>query len=195
MAEMTYILIWCYWLPEHGPKSGKYIIAKFGQLTRRDPSEGVKYLLNLHSLTWRQEKIKRKTAQISYIWFRVHWLPEHAPKSAQYLFTKLDRLTETDPKEGAKIILKFFFLSQKKVIRKEQTTLWKEEKNSIPSIYHFGCTGWQSTPQNLFNNSLLILTQRPILRTNEGPSNSENCKNALYTILGAPVCRARHKIC
>ena len=61
-------------------------------------------------------------------------------QSVQYQFTKLDRLTATDPKEGAKIILKFF-LSWKQVIRKEQTTLWKEEKKPKCLIRGYWCTG------------------------------------------------------
>ena len=84
----------------------------------------------------------------------MHWLQKHASKSVQYHFTKLDWLTARDPKEGAKIICNFVFLSQKQAIRKKQTTLLQEEKEPECLICEFRCTGWQNTPQNLFNNSL-----------------------------------------
>ena len=43
---------------------------------------------------------------MTYIWFWVHWLAEHAPKSGICLFTKLVGLTVRNPREGAKIIFK-----------------------------------------------------------------------------------------
>ena len=52
----------------------------------------------------------KKNARIPYVWFWVHWLAEHTPKCVKYQFTKLGWLTARDPKEGAKYILKFFFL-------------------------------------------------------------------------------------
>ena len=72
---------------------------------------------------------QRKTAGMSYIWFWVQWLVEHAPKSVQYKFTKLGRLTATHPKEGAKIILKLLFLTRRPVFRKKQRALWIEKKS------------------------------------------------------------------
>ena len=77
-----------------------------------------------------------------YMWFWVHWLTEYVPKSVQYQFTKLYRLTARDPKEGAKIIWKFVFLYQKQVIGKKQRTLCKEEKDPKCLICDFECTGW-----------------------------------------------------
>ena len=50
----TYIWLWVHSLEEHGQKSCKYIFTKSGRLTGRDPSEGVKIILYLHFLTWRQ---------------------------------------------------------------------------------------------------------------------------------------------
>ena len=43
-----------HWLADHAPKSGKYVFTKFGWLTGRDPSEGVKVILNLHFLIRRR---------------------------------------------------------------------------------------------------------------------------------------------
>ena len=48
---------------------------------------------------------------MSYIWFWVHWLAEHTPKSSKYQFIKLAGLTVRNPREGAKIILKLLFLT------------------------------------------------------------------------------------
>ena len=39
---------------------------------------------------------------MTYIWFWVHWLAEHAPKSGICLFSKLAGLTVRNPREGAK---------------------------------------------------------------------------------------------
>ena len=60
---------------------------------------------------------------MTYILFWLHWLAEQAPKSVEYEFTKLGRLTARDPKKGAKVILKFFFLSRKQVLRKKERAL------------------------------------------------------------------------
>ena len=100
---------------------------------------------------------QRKTAKMTYIWFWVHWLAEHAPKYAQYQFTRFVRLTVRDPKEGAKIILKLLFVTRKRVLIKNQRTLSNKEKLRKWLIFDSGCTGWQSTPQNLLNINLLNL--------------------------------------
>ena len=46
---------------------------------------------------------------MSYMWFWVHWLVEHTPKSVKYRFAKFGYLTGSDPKEKAKIILRYLF--------------------------------------------------------------------------------------
>ena len=71
-----------------------------------------------------------KTVRMSYTWFWVHWLAEHAPKSVQQIFSKLGRLTATDPKEGVKIILKWLFLTRRPVLAKKQRALRKGEKEA-----------------------------------------------------------------
>ena len=55
---------------------------------------------------------RRKREEMSYISFWVHWVAEHAPKSAICQFTKLARLTVRNP-ERAKIIFKLLFLSRR----------------------------------------------------------------------------------
>ena len=70
----------------------------------------------------------RKLVKMAYISFWLHWLTEHAPKSVKYRFTKFGRLTLRDHKEGAKIILKLFFLTSRRVLIKNQRALSNTEK-------------------------------------------------------------------
>ena len=156
-VSKSFIWFWVRWFADHAPKSVKYIFTNFSRLSGRDPREGVKIILNLHFLTRRLVLRKnqggllnRETARIFYIWFWVQRLAEHAPKSV-YRFTKLVRLIARDPKEGAKILL---FLTRRPVLRRKQRPLWKEQKEWKCLIFDFGCTGWQSTPQNLLNINL-----------------------------------------
>ena len=65
---------------------------------------------------------------MTYIWFWVHWLEEHAPKSFKNHFSKFDRLTGKDPSEEVKIILKLFILTRRPVLGKNQGWLSKREK-------------------------------------------------------------------
>ena len=53
----------------------------------------------------------------------MQWLAEHAPKSQKYYFTEFWRLTARNISEGAKIILKLLFLTQRRVLRKNQGRL------------------------------------------------------------------------
>ena len=69
------------------------------------------------------------------------WLVEHTPKSVQYKFTKLSRLTARQSKEGATIVLKSLFLTERAVL-KRQRALLKEEKEPKYLIFDFGCTAW-----------------------------------------------------
>ena len=48
-------------------------------------------------------------------------------KYGKYQFTKLGQLTPRDPKEGVKIISKFFFVTRKQVLRKKQRALWRKD--------------------------------------------------------------------
>ena len=65
---------------------------------------------------------------MTYIWFLVHWLAEYAPKSVKYRFPKFGRLTGRDPREAAKIILKLLFVTQRRVLIKNQRGLSTREK-------------------------------------------------------------------
>ena len=47
---------------------------------------------------------RRKRTKMSFSLFWVHWLPEHAPASAKYQFTKFGWLTARDSREEAKTI-------------------------------------------------------------------------------------------
>ena len=115
VAKMTYIWFWVHWLAEHTPKSGQYKFAKSCRLTGRDPKEGTKIVLKLLILTWRPvlgKKVgglsnikQRKTARKPYIWFWVHWLAEHAPKSGKYQFANLGGWLQKTLKKDQKVFL------------------------------------------------------------------------------------------
>ena len=89
-----------------------------------------------------------------YIWFSVHWLAEHSPKSGKYRLTKLGRLTGRDPEERD-----YSFeitLSNSKMNFNEKpnsTTPPRAVRKWL--IFDSGCTGWQSMLQNLENIDLL----------------------------------------
>ena len=95
-----------------------------------------------------------KWAKITYIWFWVHWLAEHAPKFDQYRFIKFGRLTGRDPKEVAKLILQLLFPTRRRVLIKKQTALPHKEQWRKWLIFDSGCTGWQSMSRNLVNVDL-----------------------------------------
>ena len=76
------------------------------------------------------------------------------PKSVQYPFTKFGRMNATDPKKGAKIILKLLILTWRPALRKNQGGPSNREKLRECFILDSGCTGWQNTPQNLLNINL-----------------------------------------
>ena len=122
-----------HWLAEHATKSAKYQFMKIFLDGRKRPYGKANIILKLIFVIQKgilRKKIQqRKTAGMSYIWFWVQWLVGHAPKSVQYKFTKLGRLTATHPKEGAKIILKILFLTRRPVFRKKQRALWIEKKS------------------------------------------------------------------
>ena len=105
---------------------------------------------------WRTIK-QSKTKTMPYIWFWVHWFAEHAPKCVQYQFTKLGWLTTSDPKEGAKIIWKFVFLSRQQVTRKNKQHYEKWEKSQKVLYVILGALVRRARPQNLFNILLLNL--------------------------------------
>ena len=65
---------------------------------------------------------------MTYIWFWVHSLGEDAPKSR---FTKFFRLTGRDPRAGAKIIFKLLFVTQRRVLRKNQRALYNRQNWGI----------------------------------------------------------------
>ena len=88
---------------------------------------------------------------MTYTWFWVHWLAEHAPKSLKYRFTKFGQLAGRSPSEGVKIVLNLQFLAWGRVLRKNQGGLLNKEKLHGCLIFDSGCTGWQSTPQSMVN--------------------------------------------
>ena len=94
---------------------------------------------------------RRKTAPMCLIWFWVHWLVEHPPKSVKYRFAKFGPLTGNDSKEGGKIILRLLFLTRRQVLIKSQGAPSHREHWWKWLIFDSGCTGWQTTPQNLVN--------------------------------------------
>ena len=159
---MPYIWFWVHWLAEHAPKFVQYQFNKLGLLTTRDPQEGEKIIWKFVFLSRKQvitkktnnTMKKRKRAKTSYVWFWVHRLAEHAPRSVQYQFTNLGRLTATDPWKGAKIILKLLILTRRPALRKNHGGPSNRVKPRQCLIFDSGCTGSQSMPQNVFNINL-----------------------------------------
>ena len=159
---MSYIGLWLHWLAGRAQKSDKYRFTKFGRRTQRAPKKTAKIILQFFFLTWTRVLIKNQTAvnpqrtlgKMSYIWFWVHWLADHARKTDRYRFSKFARLTGIDPKEGAKIILKFLFVTRRWVFIKKERAIRKEEKRRKSLIFDFGCIGCQSMPQHLVNINL-----------------------------------------
>ena len=74
-------------------------------------------------------------AKMTYIWFWVHWLAEHTPKSGQYKFTNSCRLTGGDTKEGAKIVLKLLILTWRPVLGKIGRTIKQGKTARKPYIW------------------------------------------------------------
>ena len=148
-AKMSYVWFWVRWLPGHTPASAKYQFTKFDSLTVRDPIEQDKsyfgeFLLNTKinfKKNPRRTVKQRKTARMPFIWLRVYWLAGHALKSVKYKFVKFDQPTASDPKEGAKIILRLLFLTRRRVLIKNQTVLPHREHWRILVIFDTGCIG------------------------------------------------------
>ena len=65
----------------------------------------------------------------------MHWLVGHAPESVKYKFTKFGRLSVTDHREGAKITLKSFFLSSRRVLIKNKRALSRAQKIGENGLY------------------------------------------------------------
>ena len=72
-------------------------------------------------------------------------------KTVKYRFTKVGRLTETNAKEVAKIILRLIFLTGRYVLRKIQRALPHREHRRKWPIFDSGCTGWNSMAENFVN--------------------------------------------
>ena len=133
---MAHIQFWVHRLAEQALKFVKYRFSKFGRLTSRDHREGGKVILKLFFLSKSSTSFNknskstiqdRKLVKMAYIWFWVHCLAEHVPKPVKYRFSKFGRLNVRDHREGAKYILKFLFLSLRRVLRKHQRALSNTE--------------------------------------------------------------------
>ena len=96
-----------------------------------------------------------KTLEKPNIWFWVHCLAKHAPKSAKDQFTKLCRLISGAIREGAKINFKIPYLTWRQVLTNNQRALLKREKLQKCLQFDSGCTVCQSTPQNMLYINLL----------------------------------------
>ena len=94
----------------------------------------------------------RKWEKMTYVWFWVHLLAQHTPKSVEYRFNKFAGLIGRDLKEGAKIILQLLFLTQRRVLIKNQRALSEYWQKWV--IFDSGCTGWQSMAKDLVNIDL-----------------------------------------
>ena len=112
---------------------------------------------------------ERKTTRMPFIWFWVYRLEEHTTKSVQYQFTKLGRLIATDLKKTSKIILKQLVLIRRTVLRRNEGRPSNREKLRECLLFDSEYTGWQSTPQNLFNSNSpnLISSLQQTLRKDE----------------------------
>ena len=105
---------------------------------------------------YQTEIIKQKD---SWIWFSVHWLAEHAPKSTKYQLNQFGRLNARNLREAAKIILKLIFLTERLVLRKNQKGLSNREKLRECPTFGSWCTCRQSKAQNLLSINLPILQE------------------------------------
>ena len=83
----------------------------------------------------------KKWAKLTYIWFWVQWLAEHAPKTGKCRFNKFGWLTRRDAKEEAKIFFKIAFLSLRGTLLKTQRTLSNSENDRKWLLFDSGCTG------------------------------------------------------
>ena len=112
---------------------------------------------------------QRTLTNMTYIWFWVHCSAEYIPKSVKYRFTKCGRLIVNDPKEWAKVILKWLFLTWRPVFRKNQRWLSCIEKlREIFSshiytliLYHesiTNCVSWCSYSEGLHWKNEKIMT-------------------------------------
>ena len=63
-------------------------------------------------------------------------------------------LTVRNSREGARIIFKILFLSPQRVLLKNQRALSSTENGRKWLLFDSGCSGWQSTPENLVNIDL-----------------------------------------
>ena len=162
---MFYIWFWVHWLAEQAQKFVQYQFTKLGRITSTDFKEGVKIIWKFVFLSRKQVIRKKQT---------IVWKEENKPKclcvilgalvgiapppkSVQYQFTKLGRVTATDPKKGANIILKLIILTRRPALRKNQGGQSNREKLREWLVSDPGYTGWQSALQNLLNINLLNL--------------------------------------
>ena len=87
-------------------------------------------------------------------------MAEHTLKSVKYRFKKLSQLTERDPREGAKIVLKLLYLTLRRLLTKNQRALSNRENCRKWFMFDSGCTHCGSMPQNLLNIDLVIFFRR-----------------------------------
>ena len=114
------------WLPEH---AGKYTKYQFGRLTLNYFEVTPSYLTVPFTKKTKEHDPTEKMGEndLNYFFFLVHWLAEHTPKSVKYRFTIFGRLNVRDPREGAKIILKLLFLTQRRRLIQHQRALSNRE--------------------------------------------------------------------
>ena len=75
-------------------------------------------------------------------------LAKHTSKYAKQQFTKLCRVTSGTIREGAKIVLKLFFLTQRRVLRKCKENFETEKLRKSLKV-DSGSTVWERTPKNM----------------------------------------------
>ena len=78
---------------------------------------------------------ERKTGKMTYIWFWVHSLAQHAPKSPKYPIIKFGQLAARKPTKAAQIIWKLHFLTQMWVLRKKQGEDYQTKKSCKNVLY------------------------------------------------------------
>ena len=84
-------------------------------------------------------------------------LAKHTSKYAKHQFTKLCRVTSGAIREEAKIVLKLFFLTQRRVLRKCKENFETEKLRKSLKV-DSGSTVWERTPKNMLKSIFKTLS-------------------------------------
>ena len=145
----------------------------------------------------------------------MHWLAGLTPKSANYQYIKLCQLSKEAIREGAKIILKLPYLTQRWDLIRNQTALLSRQnlvKSSLIQIALFdsalskihSVSTFKGSSADRWSTSERLKSMYNLLNSNYGRFfgenkehllNTKNCKNLLKLILGALFSRSLFTLC